>query len=83
VSSALALLSNAVMSSNTIHMQRAIDQLEVMSGEAAQTADLRRIAPTQLEGNNLRGTFDFPIARHAHHLLPSIADLNAKQRRLA
>jgi TnpA family transposase len=83
VSSALALLTNAVMAWNTIHMQRAVDQIESMSGEAVQAADLRRIAPTHLEGINLRGTFDFPIARYAHHLLPSVADLNAKQRRLA
>ena len=83
VSSALALLTNAVMAWNTIHMQRAVDQIEAMSGEAVQAADLRRIAPTHLEGINLRGTFDFPIARYAHHLLPSVADLNAKQRRLA
>jgi hypothetical protein len=31
----------------------------------------------------LRGTFNFPIERYAHHLLPSVADLHAKQRRLA
>jgi len=54
-----------------------------MSGETVQTADLRRIAPTHLEGINLRTTFDFPIARYAHHLLPSVANLDAKQRRLA
>ncbi|MEM5316954.1 hypothetical protein [Paraburkholderia sp. JHI869] len=54
-----------------------------MSGEAVQAGDLRRIAPTHLERINLRGTFDFPIERYAHHLLPSVADLNAKQRRLA
>ncbi len=83
VSSALALRTNAVMAWNTIHMQRAVDQIESMSGEAVQAADLRHIAPTHLEGINLRGTFDFPIARYAHRLLPSVANLNAKQRRLA
>lgn len=36
-----------------------------------------------LESINLRGTFDFPIGCFAHHLLPGVADLNAKQRRLA
>jgi hypothetical protein len=45
--------------------------------------DLRRIAPTHLESINLRGTFNFPIERYAHHLLPGVADLHAKQRRLA
>jgi len=83
VSSALAPLSNAVMAWNTIHMQRAVNQIEAMSGETVQTADLRRIAPRHLEGINLRGTFDFPIARYTHYLLPSAADLNAKRRRLA
>jgi hypothetical protein len=71
VSSALALLTNAVMAWNTMHMQRAVDNIETMSGEAVQTTDLRRIAPTHLEGVNLRGTFDFPIARYAHRVLPS------------
>jgi len=66
-----------------IHMQRAVNQIEAMSGETVQTADLRRIAPRHLEGINLRGTFDFPIARYTHYLLPSAADLNAKRRRLA
>jgi hypothetical protein len=44
---------------------------------------LRRIAPTHLESINLRGTSNFPIERYAHHLLPGVADLHAKQRRLA
>ncbi len=64
-------------------MQRAVNQIGAMSREAVQTADLRRIAPTHLEVINLRGTFDFPVARYAHHLLPNAADLNATQRRLA
>jgi TnpA family transposase len=83
VSSALALLSNAVMAWNTIHMQRAVDEIEATSGETVRADDLRRIAPTHLESINLRGTFNFPIERYAHHLLPSVADLHAKQRRLA
>ena len=83
MSSALALLSNAVMAWNTIHMQRAVDEIEATSGETVRADDLRRIAPTHLESINLRGTFNFPIERYAHHLLPSVADLHAKQRRLA
>ncbi|EHP43488.1 Tn21-like transposase [Cupriavidus basilensis OR16] len=73
VSSALTLLSNAVMAWNTLHMQRALDAIEAIGGEAMRTEDLRQIAPTRLEGINLRGTFDFPIARYAHRLLPSAA----------
>jgi predicted component of viral defense system (DUF524 family) len=64
-------------------MQRAVDQIEAERGETVQAGDLRHIAPTHLESINLRGTFDFPIERYAHHLLPSMADLHAKQRRLA
>jgi hypothetical protein len=33
---------------------------------------LRSIAPTSLEGINLRGTFDFPIADYVHRLMPSL-----------
>lgn len=73
VSSALTLLTNAVMAWNTLHMQRALDAIEVIGGEAMRPEDLRQIAPTHLEGINLRGTFDFPIARYAHRLLPSAA----------
>nr|WP_244112071.1 hypothetical protein [Burkholderia diffusa] len=32
---------------------------------------LRRIAPTYLEGINLCGTFNFPVADFAHRLMPS------------
>jgi hypothetical protein len=34
---------------------------------------LRRIAPTHLEGINLRGTFIFPVGRYASRLLPRLA----------
>ncbi len=36
-----------------------------------RTEDLRQIGPTHLDGINFRGTFEFPIARYAHRLLPS------------
>jgi hypothetical protein len=32
---------------------------------------LRRIAPTALEGINLRGTFDFPLAEYEYRILPT------------
>jgi TnpA family transposase len=73
VSPALTLLSNAVMAWNTLHMQRALDAIEAIGGEAMRAEDLRKIAPTHLEGINLRGTFEFPIARYAHRLLPNAA----------
>jgi hypothetical protein len=64
-------------------MQRAVDEIQATSGETVRAGDLRRIAPTHLESINLRGTFNFPIERYAHHLLPGVADLHAKQQRLA
>ncbi len=54
-------------------MQRALDAIEAIGGEAMRAEDLRQIAPTHLEGINLRGTFEFPIARYAHRLLPNAA----------
>ena len=71
VSSSLTLLTNAVMAWNTLHMQHALEAIEAVGGESMRAEDLRQIAPTRLEGINLRGTFDFPIARYAHRLLPS------------
>ncbi len=55
-------------------MQRAVSQIEAISGDVLRAVDLRRIAPTYLEGINLRGTFDFPIARYADRVLPSLVD---------
>ncbi len=73
VSSALTLLTNAVMAWNTMHMQRNWDILERVGAEAVRAVDLRHIGPTHLEGINLRGTFEFPIARYAHRLMPTVA----------
>ncbi|WP_414223145.1 Tn3 family transposase [Cupriavidus necator] len=56
---------------NTLHMQRALDAIEAIGGEAMRAEYLRQIAPTRLDGINLRGTIEFPISRYAHWLLPS------------
>ncbi len=73
VSSSLTLLSNSVMAWNTMHMQRSWDVLERINSETTRSEDLRHIGPTHLEGINLRGTFEFPIARYAHRLMPTAA----------
>lgn len=73
VSSSLSLLTNALMAWNTKHMQLAVERIEAVGGEKLLTEDLRRIAPTNLEGINLRGTFDFPLADYASRILPSTA----------
>src|SRR4030095_16189902 len=73
VSSSLTLLSNSVMAWNTMHMQRSWNILEKIGGETTRSEGLRHIGPTHLEGINLRGTFEFPIARYAHRLMPTVA----------
>lgn len=73
VSSAWTLLSNILMAWNTTHMQRALEDVEASRGQSISTDQLRRIAPTHIEGINLRGTFNFPVALCAKRILPSIA----------
>lgn len=71
VSSALTLLTNALMAWNTLHMQRALEAIEQQGKAVDFAALLRHIAPTGLEGINLRGTFDFPLAQYVARLMPS------------
>ncbi|MBU9546209.1 Tn3 family transposase [Burkholderia multivorans] len=73
VSSALTLLSNILMAWNTTHMQRALESIEASRGQPISTEQLRRIAPSHIEGINLRGTFNFPVSLYAKRILPSIA----------
>ena len=73
VSSALTLLANILVAWNTTHMQHALEVLQDSGSESPGAEQLRRIAPTHLEGINLRGTFIFPVGRYASSLLPSLA----------
>lgn len=70
VADALSLLANIVMAWNTAQMQAVLDRWanrrQVIPPEL-----VGRIAPTRLEGINLRGVFRFPIERYADQLLPS------------
>ena len=70
VADALSLLANIVMAWNTAQMQAVLDRWanrrQVIPPEL-----IGRIAPTRLEGINLRGVFRFPIERYADQLLPS------------
>jgi hypothetical protein len=78
VSSALTLLANILMAWNTTHMQRVLGEIQAATGQPLESEQLRRIAPTHLEGINLRGTFSFPVAWYARRILPSLAsDLHA------
>jgi TnpA family transposase len=70
VADALSLLANTVMAWNTSQMQAVLDRWsnrrQVIPPEL-----LGKIAPTRLEGINLRGVFRFPVDRYADQILPS------------
>ena len=70
VADALSLLANIVMAWNTAQMQSVFDRWrnrrQVIPPELTG-----RIAPTRIEGINLRGVFRFPIERFANQLIPS------------
>jgi TnpA family transposase len=70
VADALSLLANIVMAWNTAQMQAVLDRWA--NRRQIVPAELTgRIAPTRLEGINLRGVFRFPVERYAGQLLPS------------
>jgi TnpA family transposase len=72
VSSALSLLCNIVMAWNAEGMQAALERIRA-DGQEPLSQDLRRIAPTNIEGINLRGTLDFAVEKYAQRILPSTA----------
>lgn len=55
-------------------MQTAWEGIKDAGGEPL-TEDLRRVAPTNIEGINLRGTLDFPVEKFAQRILPSSVHL--------
>jgi len=70
VADALSLLANIVMAWNTAQMQAVLDRWA--NRRQIVPAELTgRIAPTRLEGINLRGVFRSPVERYAGQLLPS------------
>ena len=70
VADALNLLANIVMAWNTMQMQAALqawaNRHQIIPPELTE-----KIAPTRLEGINLRGIFRFPTERYAEQILPS------------
>ncbi len=70
VADALSLLANIVMVWNTAQMQAVLDRWanrrQIVPPELTGW-----IAPTRLEGINLRGVFRFPLERYAGQILPS------------
>jgi len=70
VADALSLLANLVMAWNTAQMQAVLDRW-ANRRQIVPPELIGRIAPTRLEGINLRGVFRFPVERYAAQLLPS------------
>jgi hypothetical protein len=71
VADALSLLANIVMAWNTAQRQTVLDRWK--NRRLAIPPELiGRIAPTRIEGINLRGVFRFPIERFAGQILPSV-----------
>ena len=70
VADALSLLANIVMAWNTAQIQAILDRWANRRQLIAAQL-LRRIAPTRIEGINLRGVFRFPVERFADQILPS------------
>jgi len=71
VADALSLLANIVMAWNTDQMQGIFDQWNQRRATAIPPELIGRIAPTHIEGINLRGVFRFPVEEYAEQLLPS------------
>ena len=63
VADALSLLANIIMAWNTSQMQPALDHWPRRQRVPPEL--ISRIAPTRLEGINLRGVFRFPVERYA------------------
>ena len=78
VADALNLLANLVMAWNTMQMQ------QVLQGWANRRQHIApeligKIAPTRIEGINLRGVFRFPVERYADEIMPSLTQPVRKQ----
>lgn len=72
VADALSLLANIVMAWNTSRMQAVLEHSSSRRRPVPPEL-IGHIAPTRLEGINLRRVFRFPVERYAAQLLPSPA----------
>ena len=73
VADALSLLANILMAWNAAKMQAVLDQWSTRRSTAVPPELIGRMAPTRIEGINLRGVFRFPIEQYADQLLPSLS----------
>jgi TnpA family transposase len=70
VADALSLLANIVMAWNTTQMQAVLDRW-ANRRQVVPPELVGRIAPTRLEGINLRGVFSFPLKNYVGQIMPS------------
>lgn len=70
VSDAPSLLANIVLAWNTAQMQAVLDR-RANRRQIVPPELIGRVAPTRLEGINLRGVIRFPLERYADQILPS------------
>ena len=72
VADALGLLANIVMAWNTSRMQAIVDSWNQQGQGPVPEELIGRIAPTHIEGINLRGIFWFPIEQFGAHPCPGL-----------
>ena len=66
---ALTLLANIVMAWMTQHIQRVLDAWQHAGTRRVEGDQLRHIAPVHMQGINLRGVLQFPVARYRNRLI--------------
>jgi hypothetical protein len=64
VADGLSLLANTVMAWNTMQMQAVVNRW-ANRRQVIEADIMAKIAPTRLNGINLRGVFRFPVERYA------------------
>ena len=69
ISGALTLLANIVMAWMTQHIQRVLDAWQHAGTRRVEGDQLRHIAPVHMQGINLRGVLQFPVARYRNRLI--------------
>ena len=71
VADRLSLLANTVIAWNTMQMQAVLNRW-ANRRQMIEADIMVKIAPTRLNGINLRGVFRFPVDRYAADLMPSL-----------
>jgi hypothetical protein len=69
ISGALTLLANTVMAWMTQNIQRVLDAWHHAGTRRVEGDQLRHIAPVHVQGINLRGVLQFPVARYRNRLI--------------